>query len=515
MLSNKNRKSLKGHLSNLDEVEYYLDSTGFKFSDKLSSLILKNKGSFSLVIENNRFLFAAVDRIRSYPLFYKRDPEKVEVSHSAESLLSGMNEKKISPSSFLQFAMSGYVLSRNTLLQELYQLQPGEMLLWDKQQHQFNICSYYRYLPIPEKSLNKELLIDELSVVLDTVIDELIITSNGRPIYIPLSAGLDSRFLLAKLVEKKYDNVHAFSYGIKGNHEMQHARYIAGRLKVPWTSLPADCNQAYNLFNSTLKKDYEKFSANYSSIPSYTEFQSFFTLVDKKMIPHDAIIVNGQTGDFISGGHVRSQVLSKNNKRDHVYEYIFEKHFSLWRQLKTKENFLIIKSMLNEQLQHLDIEQYSPAACYEHWEWLERQSKYVVNGQRLYDFFDLSWSLPYWHGDVMAFWSKVPYSLKVNQRLWVDYLKKYNYKGLFSVLRPTVHPWVLRRRWVPYAGKIIGAFLGEKRKERFYNRKYYYSTYHFQYAMLGYDYFLKNYQGSRNPVSFYAKEYLDMISEMF
>ena len=41
-------------------------------------------------------------------------------------------------------------------------------------------------------------------------------------------------------------------------------------------------------------------------------------------------------------------------------------------------------------------------------EYENRQTKYVVNSQRIYDFYNLSWLLPLWNKSYIKFWEKVP-----------------------------------------------------------------------------------------------------------
>ena len=72
------------------------------------------------------------------------------------------------------------------------------------------------------------------------------------------------------------------------------------------------------------------------------------------------------------------------------------------------------------------------ADLYENWEYYERQVKYVVNGQRTYDYFDLNWYLPLWDGEFVKFWTKVPKKFRYKQNLYLSYLKQWNYKGLFN-----------------------------------------------------------------------------------
>ena len=103
---------------------------------------------------------------------------------------------------------------------------------------------------------------------------------------------------------------------------------------------------------------------------------------------------------------------------------------------------------------------------YEFWEWKERQSKFVVNGQQVYDFFELNWFLPFWSKSYLDFWSKVPYNLKKNQKLYIQYLREYNYSGLFDQIRFEQVTWPYHKNLILLLARSFGLLFGEKSKKK-------------------------------------------------
>ena len=482
-----------------------------KPDNELFSLVKKNKGNFSIIIASESYVFAAVDRVRSYPLYYSHSTSRHFVSNSSSKILSQLSNPKVNQDSLITLAMSGYVFGKETLYSDIKQMQAGEALFWRNDDSNPEITRYYTYLPEPIDTKNSSALLDEFSDVVDIAISQLIKLADGRPIWVPLSGGLDSRLIVAKLVEHKYNNISTFSYGNNGNHEMRQAQYVANQLQVPWYKIPSKSKRAYDLYQSSLRKEYEQYSHGLTNIPSYMEFEPLVHLKDKGSIPDDAIIVNGQTGDFVTGGHVPEFLLQNDVKLEDIFDYIINKHCSFWKNIHTKKNIEKILDILSVQfkdIQNISTKVLSLPSLYECWEWQERQSKLVVRGQRLYDFLGLQWNLPFWHADMMEFWRKVPYALKLNQSLYVNYLRKYNYKNVFTVLRQKVQPWTLRYSWIPCVAKIIKVFSGNLSKERFYKKMHFYSTYHPQYALFGHEYYLKHYRECRDPASFMVSHFL-------
>ena len=65
-------------------------------------------------------------------------------------------------------------------------------------------------------------------------------------------------------------------------------------------------------------------------------------------------------------------------------------------------------------------------------EFLEfRQTKHVVNCQRVYDYYNLDWLLPLWNKSFIKFWQTVPLKYKFNQLLY-EVLNELNYGGVWN-----------------------------------------------------------------------------------
>ncbi len=479
---------------------------------QLKNFLRNETDVFSYVILDTNGVFASVDRIKSYPLFYGIDSQnKLYVSNCPYTIKERANLKSIDDKALLEFSMTSYTLGRKTLYQSLYQLQAGEFLVWRRYNFQWVVHRYYFYFPKEETSLSRAHLIEEHASIMDRVIDRVIDKANGRLICLPLSGGLDSRILLTKLVEKKYDRILAISYGLRGNFEAKMARHVAQELRVAWQFFPAKPHLARQLYQTKERFDYARWASALHTVPSYLEYETLYHLTCQRMIPSDSIIVNGQTGDFITGGHLPKLILEtlEPNFNDLVAA-IIKKHASLWHPLLNKENRAYIYQEISNCFSKSEtiISKSYLLALYESWEWQERQCKAVVSGQRLYDFFHYDWHLPLWDPELMDFWSKVPFVWKMNQSLYIDYLQTY-YPKLFTVLRPVAEPWVMRFKWIPLFAKFYELLFGCDKKNSYYKRMYYYGTDYNQYALLGRKFYLKYYKDVRGFVSLLVHFCLD------
>jgi len=486
------------------------DSSSGASVDQIARVLRSLSGTFAIVREDGERIIAAVDRTRSYPLFYCHRDGRFAVSNSARALREAFRLQEWDPLSVLEFGMSGYVTGRDTLFQGLKQLQAGEFLVWDKDGRELHLERYYRFYVEEKRWGKREDLIEELGAITDRAFLRAVEEAAGNPIWVPLSGGLDSRLVLCKLKELRYDALFAFSYGPPGNHEARVAKTVASRLGVPWRFVPSRWRASRAFFRSDLRRKYWEFADGLSTVPFMQDLDVLADLRRKGRVPGGSVIINGQSGDFISGGHIPSALLGERMSRRRLIEMIVDKHYSLWAPLKTPLLVKRVEEKIGRLLGWSDEMLPAPMAAkvYECWEWQERQSKYVVNGQRIYDYMELDWSLPLWDPELMDFWERIDPADRAGQNLFLDYLQRYDYQGLFRGFHPKIWRWPGATIGVVPLARAAGILMGESGKDLVYRYARFIGHYRNHYAGYGAGYFLRNISKARGEIAFSVDAWL-------
>lgn len=139
-------------------------------------------------------------------------------------------------------------------------------------------------------------------------------------------------------------------------------------------------------------------------------------------------------------------------------------------------------------------------------EYENRQAKYVVNCQRLYDYNKIDWLLPLWNISFVKFWKSVPIEYKLNQMLYKKVLYELNLGNVWTKeynILPYITPkWVK----VPRLLMKIIFFLFGKEKWHAFERRYilYWTDIVYGLCIHSYMNIIKNKNGFRNAVSWLA-----------
>ena len=493
----------------------YLFSHAEQFDpDSLADFLASIKGNFALIAQGPEWILAITDTIRSYPVIYADlKDDGIRISNSASLLKNAAGLNELDALGALEFKMAGYVTGRSTLYKNLKQLQAGELLFYDSRKKDLCITRYYTYLLDTKRTQGADALIDELAAITDSIFAGIIEEASGRPIWVPLSGGLDSRLVLCKLKELGHRRLFAFSYGPPGNYEAKAAKVVAKKLDVPWIFVPSKQKESRDFFNLEKRKSYWQFADGLCSIPFMQDLDVLLQLMKQGRLTENAIIINGQSGDYITGGHIPMTMIEKGDdfSLEEMLTYIYERHFALWLQFMNNEHAEKIKNAARGLIE--DVLQKKPQKAiysyYEYWEWQERQCKYVVNGQRNYDFLGLEWKLPLWHKDYLDFWCNIPLELKANQKLYKDYLCSYNYRGLFADFNPTIWRWPGIMIGIVPIARLVKFLFGEPYKKKMYTYATYFGHYRNHFACYGFRYFLENIDNARNEISFSVKTWCE------
>jgi asparagine synthase (glutamine-hydrolysing) len=415
----------------LDQLFSAQNQLNFK---SLESFIRNAKDLISIVIDSEDFLFCAVDCVGSRPLYYKQKNKNLLITNNPRSIKDNDELINISSLSFEEFISSGFVSGNNTLITNIKQIRSGELLFFDKRAGNLQLKRYFKYFP-KENLISNKNLFENLDQVCNEIFKKIINRSKNEQIVVPLSGGYDSRFILAKLCELGAKNLITFSYGNAKSHELLKAKRYAKILNVKWININPKRTDLKSFFLDVDSTNYFNFSDGLRTIPTLSDFYSIKLLISKKIINEKSIIINGQSGDFTTGNHIPSEIYKNDLNIDDVVNIIIKKHFSIFSNRPKSVINQEIKKKIKNQL--LDIKngansKMNLSSLYECWEWQERQSKYVVNGQRVYEYFDLKWELPLWEPQFVNFWNGMPNKFRFQQRLYKEYLNWYDYQKIFS-----------------------------------------------------------------------------------
>ena len=449
---------------------------------------------YAVIGRTENMTCAAVDHIRSTPIFWRYDGDgsRLSVGSDAHKLRAAESTMPFDSDALREVAMTGYVTGPHTLISGLSQLEAGEVRCWKNETSKTKNAFSYRHQRSEQNGRHQGSEHEQLEHVIDAAFTRTMNFAGNRPIIVPLSGGLDSRFVLAKLVEKGYGPLKAISYGPPNNPDAETARLVANQLGVTWTYLPTSAKRCRSLLGSKLLNRYWKFADGLSSAPNHQDLLPLLTLSETGDLSPDSVIVNGQTGDFITGGHIPPAFCTeKTVNTDLLIEEILTKHYGLWKNLLVPENLSYarerIRASLNLAKSPIDISSHNAAALFELWEHQERQAKFIVNGQRIYEFLGMDWGLPLWDREFVAFWRDAKLRQKYNQSLYRSWLHQWDYRGVFTNISSQVTAWPKATSSI-IAGLAIALRLisGRARRDRLFRYLNYFDRFGDHYKVFGF-----------------------------
>jgi len=475
--------------------------------DALEHELHRAKEVFGGILVHGDRVLAFCDSTHSFPVYYVDGAGDRHVGNSARQIAAAAAITDFDREALTEFLMAGYVTGAGTVYAHLKQLQAGEMLIMEGDQASI-LHQYYRYLPNPGPDGDEDKYFEILSDTMNEVFGKIADRYRDAPIRVPLSGGLDSRVVLCKLKEMGCKNLEAFSYGPPNNYDARIAKRVASKLGVPWRFIPFRRAGQRALFDSDLRRQYWRYADQLSVSPSMREWEAMVVLERENLLTSDTILINGQSGDFLSGGHIQKAIWGSTEVGlSDLFTAIFDKHFALWENLMTSNQRQKIEIRIRASLGTIEDKPTKERiiALYEQWECHERQLKFVVNGQRLYEFFGChNWQLPLWDRSLMDFWSTVPLSLKRDQKLYKRYLSQWDFSGIFSRPTQTVWRWPVHMMWVIPLARVVG-LVNQDLKKEIYRYMWIFGHYSNYYAMYPFREVVRTRRNARGMISLFVE----------
>jgi len=493
--------------------EFLSNNFNFLNTDILKNF-LNNSGSFNnFIFENSDYIICGVDKLNSDNIYYYKKENTIYISNDIQEIIKEHKQTlKFSEKSIRDTKLLGYVLGDKTIIKDIKSLQAGKFIVIEKKKSTLNVDSYFKFYSNSLSLLKKNDAFEQLKIVEDKIFNELIERNGNRKILLALSGGLDSRYVLTSLIKRNFKNITLYSYGHKNNYDSYISKKIAKKLNLEWKMFETSKESYKELYNSEQKNDYWKFADQGIMAPNLYFYESVKRISQEYNV-NEITIVNGQAGDFITGNHLPDFKNKEYFKGQYIADQLFNKHFQLNRKINQKKE--VIEHYVAKILDDLKINKnkyyhYQEVAKYlEFWEWKERQTKRVINMQKVYEFFDINWELPLWHNEYINFWVDQPYENKIGRNLFKKYLTKSDNYNLFKNKEKDLPKWLTTNEYITILGKFVKLASTRHGSEYFYNFMSLFCKYGFMYSPYSFNFYLKKFNEYKDPLAFLNDDWIE------
>ncbi|MBN2636729.1 MAG: hypothetical protein JXR61_10700 [Prolixibacteraceae bacterium] len=406
---------LKGkYLAEMEFAEYLTENT-IVFEDFKKIFQLLN-GQFAVIVEHDNEIWAAASHTWSYPVFYRTIKGKILISDEPQNLL--VDELPFTTNHFseIYFLTFGVTPLSNTLIDDIFQIQPGEIIRFKKSYVKTEVS-----LPLTIKGndVKDNITENELGDFLVSAFEKYYHVIKDKQVLLPLTRGYDSRLLACLLKKFGHRNVICATWGRSGSNEVGTAKQVAKKLGFRHYFTDYSKIVGKDFMHSNDFSSYVNYAGHWSSMPFLYEYFGVKELKEKKIIDESTIALPGHPGDFIRGDHLGWDVI--NGNCDYVVSKIistFGTTYALTRPEKKVIQDYITANFFEDKGN-------SMKEGYELWDFKERQCKFIGNSSQVYSFFGINSLMPLFDLDVITFFRNMPDKQKIDQNLYYSTLEKY------------------------------------------------------------------------------------------
>lgn len=411
---------------------YYSGQTALQFlfdhHHSIEAKCADMNGTYAFVIQTAERVLACVDRVRSWPLYYRADGGIV-----TDDICRCLGSKRFDSLGVSEFISAGYTVGSRTLFSGFHSIQPGQYIVITRAG--IKTYTYFTHHHPYNPALDIESACETVQNISDRWCERLVRSAEGRPIVVPLSGGYDSRYIVCMLKRHGYRNLLCYTYGMPGSYEIETAEAVTKKLGIEWYCVYYDKTLWKRFMDQGLLQNFSRFALRGDAIPCLQEVAALYELCGNGIIDKASIVAPGYCGDLFGGSYLLPDFRSDGMYNTHILaEYLLDKHFSLQKEAYRYEGTagdielsLGLKPMFGTRPPWFTYDE--AVSLNEEWFTRHKVSKFVVNACRMYEFMGLRWRLPLWDNDLTGFWYTVPNAFRCHgRRMYQNWL----FEALFA-----------------------------------------------------------------------------------
>lgn len=360
-------------------------------------------GSFVIVYQtSNTEAYVITDIIRSYPIFIVNQSNlNYYVStdlHNIDNLRLDLNE--------IQYDISAFsFLSNQNFYKQVYTCQAAEIVSISSDKLESK--RYFEFIPTThDTTLSVSQFVRLFNNHMNNVFQKMFKSvGNINNWVVPLSGGHDSRILINFFMEAGIRNVICYSYGTKGNVQAEISKQIAELAGYSWYFIEYTEEKWKQLHTEGHIDSYVDFAFQGVSTPHLQDFLAIHELKKHEIIKERDIIVPGHALDFVAGSHFTELDLDLTDSVTAINRVINKFEYTSGS-----------KDILKDIISNFN---GLPFQFQEYINWQERQTKFIVNSCRVYEYYNLEFRLPFWDLSFVSFWMQISYKDRLRRNLFL------------------------------------------------------------------------------------------------
>tara|TARA_B100001996_G_scaffold234783_1_gene181237 strand:- start:1388 stop:3163 length:1776 start_codon:yes stop_codon:yes gene_type:complete len=300
------------------------------------SFVEKLDGVFAFCIYDmtKNLFFASRDRFGIKPFYYSINDNCFTFASNTQALITNKHNKINSQSLNYQLNLHSVIPAPNTILSDIYKLEPGYYLkIYPNKE--FIKTKYYSIENISiNYNLSENEILEQTENLLIKSIKKRLLTSDV-PVGVLLSGGLDSSLIVAMAAKNKMANINTFSIGFStieeemGN-EFYYSNQVAKEFGTNHHKYLINDNDLYDNLDSVIAMMPE---------PMVSQDASAFFLLAKQVSKIQKVVLSGQGADELFGGYFWYNLMNRAKGSDYqkFSQHYFDRDYDDYKLTINKE----------------------------------------------------------------------------------------------------------------------------------------------------------------------------------
>lgn len=285
--------------SDTETIVHAYEEFGLDFVTRLDGMF-----SFALWDESKRRLVLARDRAGKKPLYYHDDGTRLVFASEIKALLQDPSiKRRVSPEALSDYFTFGAIPSPGTIFQEIRQVPPAHLLVWEE--GRTRLREYWDVRFEPDTRMKEGEALAEFASLFDEAVRVRMVAD--VPLGAFLSGGIDSSAVVASMARQSARPVVTTSVGFaeRTHSELDYARTVAQAVGSDHHELLVRPEAATDL--PRLAWHLDQPFADASALPTY--------YVSQAARRHVTVALSGDGGDELFAGYQRRYGMNRVESR--------------------------------------------------------------------------------------------------------------------------------------------------------------------------------------------------------